>query len=259
MGEWYWIGLALGHRRRRSASCWRASSRARALGVAARAARGGGGRARRRPARAALERGRRGRDRRPRSARSARPRSSSGRCGAAAPAAARPRSSASPASCSPRSRSSRASATSRRSPSRCSRLRAAPALGRALRRAAHPRPRLMAKPLILVVVDGLTPAALEDALEGDAVAGAALPRRARHARPRRLDLPVADARLPLLDRDRRAPRRARDPAPRLVPPRRAADRRVRLLVRRHPRGRDDPVDPRHDLLDEPRAPRRPTR
>ena len=42
----------------------------------------------------------------------------------------------------------------------------------------------------------------------------------------------------VVDRDRRPPGRARDPAPRLVPPRRAAARRVRLVVRRDPRGRD---------------------
>ena len=69
-------------------------------------------------------------------------------------------------------------------------------------------------------------------LEARRHARAALPARARLLPPRRLDLPVADARLPRVDRDRRAPRRARDPAPRLVEPRRAAARRVRLVVRR---------------------------
>ena len=55
-------------------------------------------------------------------------------------------------------------------------------------------------------------------------------RRARALPPRDLDLPVADTRLPLGARDGSAPRRARDPASRLVPPGREAARRVRLVV-----------------------------
>ena len=54
--------------------------------------------------------------------------------------------------------------------------------------------------------------------------------------------------------DRRVPGRARDPAPRLVPPRRAAARRVRLVVRRAaPRGHP-PRHPRRDLPHERGAP-----
>ena len=71
----------------------------------------------------------------------------------------------------------------------------------------------------------------------------------------RLDVPVADAGLPLLARDRRAPGRALHPAPRLVPPRRAADRRVRILVLGDPRGGHAAVDRRHDLRPEPEPPR----
>ncbi len=77
-------------------------------------------------------------------------------------------------------------------------------------------------------------------------------RRARPALPdergrvpaRGHDVPLADAGLPVVDRDRSPPGRARDPTPRLVPPRRGAGGRVRLLVRGDPRGRDDARDPR---------------
>ena len=93
-----------------------------------------------------------------------------------------------------------------------------------------------AKALILIVIDGLTPSMLEDA-PSVAPPRARAARRARPLPPRRLDVPVADAGLPRLDRDRRAPGRPRDPAPRLVAPRRAAARRVRLVVRRAARRR----------------------
>ena len=65
-----------------------------------------------------------------------------------------------------------------------------------------------------------------------------------------IDVPLADAGLPVLDRDRRASRRARDPAPRLVPPRRAAAGRVRLVVRGGAGRRHRALDPGHDLQDE---------
>ena len=67
--------------------------------------------------------------------------------------------------------------------------------------------------------------------------------------------PVADARLPLVDRDRRPRRHPRDPASRLVRPARAAARRVRQLVRSGPRGRDRPDAARHARQHEPAAPR----
>ena len=72
-----------------------------------------------------------------------------------------------------------------------------------------------AKPVVLIVIDGLTPSMLE------AADTPALRFLLEHGElpPRGLDLPVADAGLPRVDRDRRAPRRARDPAPRLVEPR----------------------------------------
>ena len=95
---------------------------------------------------------------------------------------------------------------------------------------------------------------LEDRSSADR-ARARAARRARPLPPGDLDVPVADAGLPLLARDRRAPGRPRDPAPRLVPPRRAAARRVRLVVRRRPRGRHEAVADRHRL----RAQRQPPR
>ena len=111
------------------------------------------------------------------------------------------------------------------------------------------------KKLILIVIDGLTPEVFEDAVETGSRAGALVPRRGRQLPPRRLDLPVAHAGVPLLDRHRRTPRRTPHPAPRLVPPRRAAAGRVRLLVRGDPGRRDAPLDPRHDLQHERAAPR----
>ena len=88
---------------------------------------------------------------------------------------------------------------------------------------------------------------------GDRRARAPVPARARQLPPRRLDLPVADAGLPRLDRDRRPRRRARHPAPRLVEPRRGAPRRVRLVVRRPSRLRARPGRARHGRQPE-RAP-----
>ena len=131
-----------------------------------------------------------------------------------------------------------------------------PPPARALRRPAQPRARLSARE---EADPGRHRRPHAGGLRGrrrDRVgAGAGVPRRARQLPPRRLDVPVADAGLPLLDRDGRAPRRAPDPAPRLVAPRRAAPGRVRLLVRGDPRGRDAPLDRRHDLQHERAAPR----
>ena len=84
-------------------------------------------------------------------------------------------------------------------------------------------------------------------------------RRARGARllpARDVGLPVADSRLPLVDRDRRARRHPRDPASRLVRPPRAADRRVRELVRRGACRRHRPDAAGHARQHERAAPRR---
>ena len=111
------------------------------------------------------------------------------------------------------------SATSRRSCMPGARDPSAPPDARALRRPAHARARLSVrpapKPVVLIIIDGLTPSMLE----ATDAPGAPLPARPRQLPPRGLDLPVAHARLPRLDRDRRPRRRARDPAPRLVEPR----------------------------------------
>ena len=83
---------------------------------------------------------------------------------------------------------------------------------------------------------------------------ASLPRRARRVPPRRIDLPVAHAGLPLVDRDGRASRRAPHPSSRLVESRRAAHRRVRLVVRRGSRSRSRAFAARHDHRPEPASP-----
>src|SRR5581483_9299885 len=98
--------------------------------------------------------------------------------------------------------------------------------------------------LVLIVIDGLTPSVFEHAVETGATPALAL------------DVPLAHPRLRVLDRDRRTSRRAPHPAPRVVRPRRAQARRVRLVVRRAEGRRDAAVDHRHDLPDERTPPRR---
>ena len=84
-------------------------------------------------------------------------------------------------------------------------------------------PRLMpTKKLILVVIDGLTPSMFEDAVERRSAPALAFLAEHGTYRRGRLDVPVADAGLPLARSRPARTRRARDPAPRLVPPRRAA-------------------------------------
>ena len=133
----------------------------------------------------------------------------------------------------PRSRSCRSSATSRRSPCRCS-ARACAAARRTRMRACARLPRTSwPKPVVIVVIDGLTPSMFEAATRPRS---ASSPTHGEYRRAASV-VPVADARVPRVDRDGRASRRARDPASRLVVPRGAADRRVRLVVRRAARGR----------------------
>ena len=62
--------------------------------------------------------------------------------------------------------------------------------------------RKVTKPVILVIIDGLTPAMLEEADRVGGDARACRARRARHLRARRVRVSVAHSRLPLLDRDR---------------------------------------------------------
>ncbi len=112
------------------------------------------------------------------------------------------------------------------------------------------------KKLILVVIDGLTPAVFERRRRDGRGACAGVPGRARHVCPGGFGVPLADAGLPVVARDGCPARRARHPAPRLVPPRRAQAGGVRLLVRGDPRRGDSPVDPRRDLQHERAAPRR---
>ena len=96
------------------------------------------------------------------------------------------------------------------------------------------------KSLVLIVIDGLTPAVFERAVEnGDAPALAFLAQNGTYRAP--LDVPVAHPGLRLVDRHRGASRRPPHPPPRLVRPGGAAARRVRLVARRGRRGRDAPL------------------
>ena len=74
------------------------------------------------------------------------------------------------------------------------------------------------RPLILVVIDGLTPVMLEAAIASGRTPTLAAIAARRKLPPGDLGVPVADAGLPGVDRHGRPRRRARDPAPRLVPP-----------------------------------------
>ena len=90
----------------------------------------------------------------------------------------------------------------------------------------------MPQKLVLVVVDGMTPAAFERAVEsGRAPALAYL---AEHGDYRQATsvFPSLTPGLPHVDRDRRRAGRPPHPVARLVEPAGAADRRVRLLLRR---------------------------
>ncbi len=241
----------------RSASVSRSACSSRALLSATRLGRVAavvlaGGRRRRR--RASLiddwhgGRRRRGRRRRRRGRR--RSSSSRARCGVAARAAASRSSSRSSRWRSRASPSCRSSATSRRSPCPALAARLRRAQGRALRGAPLARQGLSRRPaakLILIVIDGLTPSMFESAVADRRTPTLAFLAEPRPLPPRRLDVSLADARLPVLARDRRPSGRPRDPAPRLVPPRRAARGRVRLVVRRHRRRRHPPLAPGHDL------------
>ena len=110
------------------------------------------------------------------------------------------------------------------------------------------------KKLVLIVIDGLTPAMLEDAVERTDVPALRFLEGARRVPAGGHDLPLADAGLSLVSRHRSSPRRARHPAPRLVPPRGRAARGVRLVLRRNPRGGNDSLDPRRGLQHERGAP-----
>ena len=80
--------------------------------------------------------------------------------------------------------------------------------------------------------------------------------RGRRRAPRRLrlDVPVAHPRLPVGASDRRASGRVAHPRHELVPPRRAAPGRVRLVVCRHARRGHPPDGRRHPREPEPGAP-----
>ena len=140
------------------------------------------------------------------------------------------RGSSSPACSSPRSRSFRASATRRRSPLPAPRRTACAGAPPAATPACASSPRTdgqRRRPRRDRRADAV---GLRGRVESRRRSRSCAP-RARDLPPRGLDVSVADAGLPLVDRDRRPPGRPPDPAPRLVRPRRAAARRVRLLVR----------------------------
>ena len=103
------------------------------------------------------------------------------------------------------------------------------------------------KKLILIVIDGLTPSMLEETLGRQTAPSLTL--LAEHGRYRRAvsTFPSLTPGLPLDARHRSPAGRARDSASRLVPPRRATARRVRLLVRGRARCRDEAVARGHRL------------
>ena len=111
------------------------------------------------------------------------------------------------------------------------------------------------KKLVLVVIDGLTPEALEPGSPAGRLPALAALSEAGWSGRGDERLPVGDAGLPHVDRDRRLSGRPPHPAPRLVPPRRGAGDRVRVVVPGHARGRGAAGDPRLDLRHERRAPR----
>ena len=108
---------------------------------------------------------------------------------------------------------------------------------------------------MLAVIDGLTPEALERALDaGRAARARALSPRRAATRAASRRLPFGDAGLPDDDRDRRHPGRPPHPAPRLVPPRRgAAVEYGSSFAAMRAVGRA-PGAPRHDLRHDAGAP-----
>ena len=121
------------------------------------------------------------------------------------------------------------------------------------RRAPIACPRLTQakpKPVVLVIVDGLTPSVFE------AADTPALRFLAEHGEYRRAvsTFPSLTPVCLSLDRNRHASRPAPHPAPRLVASRRAASRRIRLVVRRGPRRRGHALAARHDRRSEREAP-----
>ena len=131
-----------------------------------------------------------------------------------------------------------------------------PPRGREVRRPADPSLVPAAtKKLVLAVIDSLKPEMLDRAIEEGQAPALANARRAGHLRARlRVDVPVGDARGERGDRHRPRPGRAPHPRDELVPPRRGALRRVRLLVAGHARVRRRALALRHRLQHEPGAP-----
>ena len=115
------------------------------------------------------------------------------------------------------------------------------------------RVELVAEPkkLVLAVIDSLKPDMLDLAIEEGRAPALGRAPRARDLRARlRVDLPVGDAGGLGRDRHRRRPGRAPHPLDELVPPRRGALRRVRLVVPGHARVRGRPLALRHGLQHE---------
>ena len=108
----------------------------------------------------------------------------------------------------------------------------------------------MPRKLVLIVVDGMTPAAFERAIAGGRAP--ALSFLAEHGDYRLATsvFPSLTPGLPHVDRNRRRPGRAPHPFTRLVEQAGAPDRGVRLLLRRPARGGALAVGARHDLQHE---------
>ena len=132
--------------------------------------------------------------------------------------------------------------------------RRSPARGREVRRPADPAVSAPKK-LVLAVIDSLKPDMLDLAIEeGRAPALEAIRDRGTYVRDCVSTFPSVTPVASRRDRHRQRPRRAPHPVDELVPPRRGALRRVRLVVRGHARLRRRPLALRHRLQHEHGAP-----
>ena len=116
-------------------------------------------------------------------------------------------------------------------------------------------PRTNDRKLVLIVIDGLTPSVFEHAADERSTRPRSPSSPARHVPARSSTFPSLTPVCRILDRDRDASGCPPHPAPRLVPPRREAPGRVRLVLRRAEGSGHAALDHRHDLPHERPPPR----